>query len=59
VTGTANTWAQVRYLRDLLQAMRGTTITIAAGGPNDPIFFSDPDDSGFRALQMPIREGGG
>ena len=59
VTGTANVWAQVRYLRDLLQAMRGTTITIAAGGVSDPILFSDPDDSGFRAVQMPIREGGG
>ena len=56
IEGEAETAAQVRYLSELLEAFRGAdSITIATGKPGSPIVFTDPDDSNFFAMQMPIQ----
>jgi DNA polymerase-3 subunit beta len=55
VEGEAETTAQVRYIAELLEAMHGDRVTIAAGKPGSPIIITDPDDSNFLALQMPIQ----
>ena len=51
--GEAETTIQARYLSELLEALGGDRITIAAGKPGSPIIFTDPDDANFLAVQMP------
>lgn len=53
--GEAATAAQVRYLGELLEALRGDSVTIAAGKPGSPIVITDPGDNNFLAVQMPIQ----
>jgi DNA polymerase-3 subunit beta len=50
--GEAETTIQTRYLAELLEALHGDAITIAAGRPGGPITITD--DNNFLALQMPI-----
>jgi DNA polymerase III subunit beta len=52
VEGKAETAAQVRYLVELMGALRGDSVRLSTGGSGDMILVSDPDDQTFTALQM-------
>ena len=55
VEGEAETAVQIRYLVDLVGALRGDSIRLSAGGPGSMIYIDDPADDDFFAAQMPVR----
>jgi DNA polymerase-3 subunit beta len=52
VEGKAEAAAQVKYLTELIGALRGDSVRLSTGGSGDMILVSDPDDQTFTALQM-------
>jgi len=52
VEGKAEAAAQVKYLTELIGALRGNSVRLSTGGSGDTILVSDPDDQTFTALQM-------
>jgi DNA polymerase III sliding clamp (beta) subunit (PCNA family) len=56
VEGEASTAAQVRYLAELVGALRGDSVRLSSdGSPGGMIVVTDPDDGNFTAVQMPVR----
>jgi DNA polymerase III sliding clamp (beta) subunit (PCNA family) len=53
VEGKAETAAQVRYLAELMGALRGDSARLSIGESGNMFLVSDPDDQTFTALQMP------
>ena len=55
VEGEAETAVQIRYLAELIGALRGDSVRISVGEPGSMILVTDPEDENFFAGQMPIR----
>jgi DNA polymerase-3 subunit beta len=55
VEGEGETAAQVRYLVELIGALRGDSVRISVAEPGSMILVTDPEDENFFAGQMPIR----
>jgi DNA polymerase III subunit beta len=54
VEGEARTAAQVRYLTELIGALRGDSVRLSSDGSfGSTILVTDPNDKNFTALQMP------
>jgi DNA polymerase-3 subunit beta len=58
VDGGGETAVQAKHLAELINALRGDTVKISAGGPpGSPIAITGPQDQNFFAIQTPIRPG--
>ncbi len=55
VDGEAETLVSVRYLTELLAALRGDSVRIGVGGAGSMILVTDPDDETIAVVQMPRR----
>jgi DNA polymerase-3 subunit beta len=55
VEGEADTAVQIRYLAELIGALRGDSVRICVAEPGSMILVTDPEDENFFAGQMPIR----
>ena len=54
VEGEGETAVQVRYLAELIGALRGDSVRISVGQPGSMILVTSPEDEKFFAGQMPI-----
>ncbi len=55
VTGSAVITMNSRYILDALQAFEGTTIQINVNGKLDPCVLTDPNDSSYLHVIMPVK----
>jgi DNA polymerase III sliding clamp (beta) subunit (PCNA family) len=55
VEGEGETAVQIRYLAELIGALRGDSVRISVAEPGSMILVTDPEDENFFAGQMPIR----
>jgi DNA polymerase-3 subunit beta len=55
VEGEGETAVQIRYLAELIGALRGDSVRISVAEPGSMILVTDPEDETFFAGQMPIR----
>jgi DNA polymerase-3 subunit beta len=54
VEGEAETVVQIRYLAELIGALRGDSVRLSEDGFGSPILITDPEDENFTAVQMPM-----
>jgi DNA polymerase III sliding clamp (beta) subunit (PCNA family) len=54
VEGEAETVVQIRYLAELIGALRGDSVRLSEDGFGSPILVTDPEDENFTAVQMPM-----
>jgi DNA polymerase-3 subunit beta len=55
VEGEGETAVQIRYLAEVIDALRGDEVRICVGQPGNMILITDPGDESFFAGLMPIR----
>jgi DNA polymerase-3 subunit beta len=55
IEGEGETAVQIRYLAELIGALRGDNIRISVAEPGSMILVTGPEDENFFAGQMPIR----
>lgn len=53
VEGEGNTATQIRFLSEMLDAMRGASVRLSTADNDTAILVIDPEDENFTALQMP------